>query len=63
MFFLSLGVHSPPLMFSILFVLCLFVWFQDLVLIAQTLEENMYDVDSSISYVLQMMCVAEDQGK
>ena len=35
---------------------------QDFALIAQTLEENMYNVDMSISYILQMMCVAEEQG-
>lgn len=40
----------------------LFLQFQDLVLITQTLEENMYDIDLSISYILQMMCVAEIQG-
>ena len=36
--------------------------FQDLVTIAQTLEDNAYDVDASIHYILQLMCVAEDTG-
>jgi len=33
-----------------------------LVTIAQTLEDNAYDVDASIQYILQLMCVAEDTG-
>ncbi|XP_020608262.1 OTU domain-containing protein 3-like isoform X2 [Orbicella faveolata] len=35
---------------------------KDLVTIAQTLEDNAYDVDASIHYILQLMCVAEDTG-
>ncbi|XP_068754292.1 OTU domain-containing protein 3-like isoform X2 [Montipora capricornis] len=35
---------------------------KDLVTIAQTLEENNYDVDASIRYVLQLVCVAEETG-
>ncbi|KAL9970664.1 hypothetical protein ACROYT_G023074 [Oculina patagonica] len=35
---------------------------KDLVTIAQTLEENSYDVDASITYILQLMYVAEETG-
>lgn len=35
---------------------------QDLAAIAQALKDNNYDVDASISYVLQLMCVAEETG-
>lgn len=35
---------------------------KDVVTIVQTLEDNAYDVDASIQYILQLMCVAEDTG-
>lgn len=35
---------------------------KDLAMIAQTLEDNAYDVDASINYILQLMYVAEETG-
>jgi hypothetical protein len=37
--------------------------FQDLELIVQILLENNYDIDVTISEILQVMCIVEDQGK
>ncbi|PFX29923.1 OTU domain-containing protein 3 [Stylophora pistillata] len=34
----------------------------DLAIIAQTLEENAYDVDASIHYILQLICITEETG-
>jgi len=31
-------------------------------MIAQTLEDNAYDVDASINYILQLIYVAEETG-
>lgn len=35
---------------------------KDLAIIAQTLEENAYDVDASINYILQLMFITEETG-
>lgn len=35
---------------------------KDLAIIAQTLEENAYDVDASIHYILQLICITEETG-
>ena len=40
---------------------CLF-FSQDFAIVAQSLEETSYNVDAAINYVLQLMCIAEEQG-
>lgn len=35
---------------------------KDFAIVAQSLEENSYNVDAAINYVLQLMCIAEEQG-